>query len=375
MKSGVLVINFGEPEEATPEAVVPFLERIFLTNAALEGRAPDEAHRTRSRQLAGSRAPGLIAEYDRIGGSPLNAQARAQSGALEGELRRRGLDAACYPVFQFLDPFVEEGVRRARQDGVERLVALPVYPLCGHSTTVAALREVRRAVEAAGWEVGVLEIAGWHRHPDYLPMHADHVRAFAGERGVDLSAETTTLLFSVHGTPLKYLEGGSRYDRYVEESCDVLAGMVGVERYAIGYQNHTNRPIDWTQPDVEDAVARIEARDLVVVALSFMHEQSETLAELDLELRSHAERRGMAFHRVPVPHDSPRFVAVLADLTEGVLDTGGDHGVEWRRCLCRGGGKALCTNGMRLDTVPVSVGTPRRGGARLPQRDATLPGG
>ena len=39
-KLGVLVINFGEPEQATREQVEPFLERIFLQNAGLE---PDEA--------------------------------------------------------------------------------------------------------------------------------------------------------------------------------------------------------------------------------------------------------------------------------------------------------------------------------------------
>ena len=356
MRTGVLVINFGEPETPTAEAVLPFLERIFLTNAALEGRQPDDAQRARSRQLAEARAPGLVEVYARLGGSPLNAQARAQAEALEAELVARGTQARCYAVFQFLEPSVEEGVRRAREEGTERLVALPVYPLCGESTTVAALEETARAVRALDWDVDLLEIAGWHRHPDYLPFHAEHIAASCEAAGVDPRDPDTRLLFSIHGTPLRYLYEGNRYDRYVEETCHGLAALLGVDRFAMGYQNHTNRPIEWTEPPMEEVVERLEARQVVVVAPSFMHEQSETLSELDEELKDRIEARGMRYHRVPVPHDHTRFVGVLADLVESRMGREpAGHPVDWRRCLCRGKSGARCTNGMRLDAADVRL--------------------
>lgn len=354
MKTGVLLVNFGEPESPTPREVVPFLERIFLANADLEGGASDEARRARSRQLAEARAPALIAEYEEIGGSPLNAQARSQAAALQAQLKSLGRDALCYPVFQFLEPSIATGAARARSDGCERLVALPVYPLCGRSTTVAALEEVERTVKDLGWSVEVIEIAGWHAHPDFVPMQADHVTAHCQKSGVEPKDPETRLFFSIHGTPLRYLEEGNRYDRYVEETCAGIAQRVGVERYTIGYQNHSNRPIAWTQPGVEDVLERVVARRVVVVAPSFMHEQSETLAELDHDLRRRVEARGMTYHRVPIPHDHVRFVRILTDLVDSaVAESGGDARVEWRRCLCRGGGKARCTNGMRLDTAAV----------------------
>jgi ferrochelatase len=359
VKTGVLVLNFGEPEAATPEAVVPFLERIFLSNANLEAGGSPESVGLRSRQLAEARAPGLIAEYRAIGGSPLNAQARAQAAALQSRLKTRGLDVVCYPVFQFLEPSARTGVERARRDGCQRLVALPVYPLCGQTTTVAALEEAARAVRALGWSVEVLEVAGWHRHPDFVPFQADHVADHCRLAGLDLRDAQTRLFFSVHGTPIRYLEGGNRYDRYVEETCAGIAERLGVERYTIGYQNHTNRPIDWTQPSVEDALERVVAQRLVVVTPSFMHEQSETLAELDGDLRERVEARGMTYRRVPVPHDHARFVDILADLVAGLLASEPDAPVEWRRCVCRAGGRARCTNGLRLDSAAVRASSRR----------------
>jgi ferrochelatase len=354
VKTGVLVINFGEPEGAEQEDVVAFLERIFLSNASLEGRQPDEVRRARSHELAVARAPALLEEYREIGGSPLNAQARAQAEGLERVLRGRGHDATCYPAFQFLRPSVEDGVRAALADGVDRLVALPVYPLCGQSTTVAALDEVERVSTELGRIEEVLTVSGWHLHPDFIPLHADHIAGYCRTRGIDLLDEGTRILFSIHGTPIRYLEAGSRYDRYVDEVCSGIARRLGVTHYAMGYQNHTNRPIDWTEPDVEEVVDGVEARRLIVVAPSFMHEQSETLGELDRHLRRRAESRGLSFHRVPIPHDSPRFLGVLADLVEGRLgSTPAGHVVDWRRCLCRPGGQTRCTNGMRLRTMAV----------------------
>ena len=248
---------------------------------------------------------------------------------------------------QFTDPTIATVLEQARADGMDRLVCLPVYPLCGRSTTVAALAEVRAELDTMGWEVAVLEISGWHNHPDYARLHADSIRAFARSRDVDLEADGTRLVFSAHGTPIKYLNDGNRYDRYVTEICQALSRELGGLPYTLGFQNHGNRPIEWTQPDIDTAVSTLDGTDAVVVAVSFMHEQSETLAELDVDLKREVEAQGLAFHRVPVPFDAPRFIDVLADLVEArIQGPGADvSGRELKPCLCRSTGSACCLNG------------------------------
>lgn len=344
MTTGVLLLNFGEPSEATPEAVIPFLERIFLMNAPLESHAAPEAVRARARQLAEQRAPGLIEEYDEIGGSPLNEQARQQADDLARELGRRGHDAQVYVAMQFADPLIEDVLRRARAEGVERLVALPVYPVCGPSTNVMALEQTRSALGAIGWDVPLTEVSGWHRHPAYAALRAEGIVRAAAEADVDLSDPAVRLVFSAHGTPLKYIHAGSRYRDYTEENCQAIADAAGVEQFELGYQNHGNRPIEWTKPDIDEVIKTVAAEAVVVVPVSFMHEQSETLAELDIELCGAAEERGLAFVRVPVPHDEPQFVAILADLVESAL-LRGDGPVELRPCRCRRTSDTWCTNG------------------------------
>ena len=319
-KSGVVLLNFGEPEHATPEEVVPFLERIFSLNAPLMGRATPEEVRARSRALAEARAPGLIQEYETIGGSPLLPQSVEQGEKLEAELRRRGHDATVLLGFQFTRPSIGEAVERAREAGVERLVGLPVYPLCGPTTTVAALEQLDAEVRSRGWAVEMGQVSGWHRHPGYLRVRAEAIRSLLEENGLSLEDPGTKLVFSAHGTPLKYLDGGSRYDLYVKDFCETLAAAVGAPEYALGYQNHSNRPgVQWTQPDIGRVIEEIDAERVVVDPVSFMHEQSETLAELDHELRGEAESRGLEFHRVKIPYAAPTFISVLADLVEPLI--------------------------------------------------------
>jgi ferrochelatase len=348
MKTGILVINFGEPDEPTLEKVTPFLERIFNQNGSLEDQNA-EAALARSRQLARARAPGLVEEYEEIGGSPLNRQADAQAAALADYLRSAGRDVTTFSCYQFTDPLIDEGLERARAAGMERLVALPVYPLCGHSTNVAALDRVAEGLERMGWDVPWVGITGWHHHAGYVSLRVDNIRTFVEERGLDLQDPDTLLYFSAHGTPIKYLKMGSRYDRYVHEQCAEVARQLGAKRWTVGFQNHTNRRIAWTQPDNEDRLVEVREAKLVVEPISFMHEQSETLAELDHELREFVEDElGKEFHRVPVPHAHPRFVGVLADLVQkAAAAADGEEVAMLAPCRCRPRAGTFCTNGAR----------------------------
>jgi len=345
MKTAVLLLNFGEPEHANLTEVLPFLERIFSLNSSLEGRVPTAEVAARSRALATARAPSLIAEYERIGGSPLHTQARAHADALAALLQQRGHDVIVLQGMQFTDPLIPVAVECAIDAGAERIIALPVYPLCGPTTTVAALAEVAAALRERRPDLPLAEIAGWHRHPRYLELRAQAVRATAAAAALDLADPRNRLVFSAHGTPIRYLREGSRYDEYVRDFCASMAAALGVTTYEIGYQNHRNRPgVEWPQPDITQVIASIDAAAVLVDPVSFMHEQSETLAELDHELRELAEGRGLAFHRVMIPHRAPAFIDVLADLVAPFL-TDPPAPSALKSCRCRPTAGTFCLNG------------------------------
>ena len=217
--------------------------------------------------------------------------------------------------------------------------------MCGPSTTVASLASVTTTIESLGWEPEILEVTGWHRHPDYHSLRARTTQNAAQAAGLDLNTETDRLLFSAHGTPIRYVREGSRYVKYVEEWCKAQGQALGVHNWNLGYQNHSNRKVEWTQPSIEEALQSLDGvKNVLVDPVSFMHEQSETLMELDIDLRDEAAALGIQLHRVPVPHDNEAFSSVLADLVLMALgqEVRGIHTLT--RCRCRPGA-AVCFNG------------------------------
>lgn len=347
MSLGVVLLNFGEPAEADRDTVVSYLERIFYANADLEDAGSEEAARERARSLAQRRAPALIEEYEEIGGSPLNEQAHRQGELLETTLAERDIDASIYHGMQYTEPFIDDAARAAKEDGVDHLIGLPVFPLCGASTNVLALDDLSAAIDDLDWEVTFDPITGWHRHPTYNRLRAENISEYASDQGIDLNDEETAFVFSAHGTPTHYLEAGSRYETYVEEFCAAMAALAGIEDYHLGYQNHSNRDIPWTEPETEDVVAQLDAAHVVVEPISFLHEQSETLSELDIELREDAIDTAQTLHRVPIPHDDERIGRVFADLIEPLYGGFEPEYYQLRQCQCRDEPGTLCLNAPR----------------------------
>ena len=344
-RPAVLLLNFGEPSAPDPDEVTPFLERIFLANARLEPGGGAVAARRRSRELAARRTPGLVKTYERIGGSPLNRQAAAQGTALRDALAARGRRMDVAVGTQFTEPSIRQALSTLRARGATRIAALPVYPLCGPSTSVAALADVDQALDRLDWRPEVRRVTGWHRHPGYVRLRAEAIRRAAAAAGWGLNDPDVRLVFSAHGTPLRYVEEGSRYVEYVEEWCATMAETLDARTWTLGYQNHSNRAIAWTQPGIGTALADLEGVSRILVdAVSFMHEQSETLMELDVDLAGEAAALGLAFRRVGVPHDDEAFAQVLADLALAALGYDVPALPPLTSCRCRPGAD-ICLNG------------------------------
>ncbi|MEM6648180.1 MAG: ferrochelatase [Bacteroidota bacterium] len=346
-RTGVLLLNFGEPEKPSMESVVPFLERIFYNNAPLERFPTDEARRKRSRELALRRAPALVEDYKKIGGSPLPSQARRLGRNIQALLNEEGFVSRVYVGMLFIEPTIAQAVTQAHEAGVDRLVGVPVFPLCGYSTNVAALDAVQDALDMLDWDVPFYGVTGWHYRQEYVDIRTRNIADFALQKRLDLHDEDTLLFFSAHGTPIKYLDAGSRYDGYVEEHCSEIAQRLGDVRYTIGYQNHSNRGIAWTQPDNADHIKTIKAKRIVVVPISFMYEHSETLAELDIDFVEEAADEGITMYRVPVPHDDPAFPRVLVDVARPFLKGDSPKAAQLSPCRCRPKKGTFCTNGHR----------------------------
>src|SRR5690606_33004644 len=134
------------------------------------------------------------------------------------------------------------------------------------------------------------------------------------------------LLLSAHGLPRKIVAAGDPYQWQVEQTAEALRGRLGRPGLdlVVCYQSRVG-PLEWIGPATEAEVRRAGADRvaLVVAPIAFVSERSETLVELDRELRHIAQQAGVAsYHRAATVDAGAAFIAGLARLVREALARG-----------------------------------------------------
>lgn len=307
---GVLLLNLGGPADRA--GVAPFLRSLLADPEVVP--APWPVRPLLATWVAWRRAPHTAAHYDAIGGSPLGAQTQAQVQALAATLG----DRFCVDyAFRHSPPATAAAVAALRARGVQRLIALPLYPQHSWTTTRSALTELRRA--AADSKLELAEVFSFPDDGDFVAAWADAIRP--------LLDPECHVVFSAHGIPQSIVRRGDPYVDEVKRTAQALAAALPADaRWSLAFQSRLG-PVEWTRPYLVDEVARLGAagvRRLVVVPISFVCENLETRYELDIELGELARSAGIAsFKRAPTPGVHDAFIRGLARLTREAVQRAG----------------------------------------------------
>ncbi|PSB58901.1 ferrochelatase [Chamaesiphon polymorphus] len=313
---GVLLLNLGGPEQLSD--VRPFLFNLFSDPEII--RIPIAAlQKPLAWLISSSRAKKSQANYEKIGGgSPLRRITEAQARALESQLRSRGEDAKVYIGMRYWHPFTEDALAQIKQDAIEQLVILPLYPQFSISTSGSSFRLIEKIwnenpqLKPPKYTV----IADWYKEPGYLQAMSDLICAQIDKCP---DPDNAHVFFSAHGVPVSYVEeAGDPYQTEIEECTELIMQTIGRKNaHSLAYQSKVG-PIEWLQPYTEDAIVELADKgvgELVVVPISFVSEHIETLEEIDIEYREIAEEAGIhTFNRVPALDTNPIFIQTLVDL-------------------------------------------------------------
>lgn len=310
--AGVVLLNMGGPD--SPGAIRPFLARLFLDPDMIRLPAAPVTQPLFAWIVSGIRARKVRTYYEEIGGaSPIAALTEAQRAGLEEALRGGGRRFRVYVGMRYWHPSTRHAVLEMKEDGVTEAIALPLYPQYCAATTGSSLKDLRRWIRWAGATFPLREVASFPDHPGYIAALADKVaEALASAGGRDAH-----LLFSAHGIPKYLVDEGDPYPGEVARTVAAVAARFPGHPHSISYQSRLG-PVEWLGPDTVEEVRRLGAAGtgtLVVVPVSFVSDNIETLHELDIRLRGTAKEAGIRqFVRVPALNDSPAFARALAEI-------------------------------------------------------------
>ena len=318
-----MLCNLGGPE--TLAEVRPFLESLFSDPGILRISSP-RLRRALAWLIAALRYRASQRLYAQIGGgSPLRRVTEAQGRALAQALKRRGHEIEVAIAMRCWHPSLDQVLPELLASAPERLVVLPLYPHDSFATTRSIIERIGEIVETTG--NGALDcrfVTSWHAHPRYLDAVVERIEEGYAElpEGVE-----TTLLFSAHSIPMRYVREGDPYPGEIEASVRAIVERLEARGitlpHRLAYQSRLG-PVAWLGPSTErtiDALAAEGVSSLLVVPISFVSDHVETLYEIDILYRERARRRGIEHFRSTAGLDcSETFIECLADLVCEALD-------------------------------------------------------
>lgn len=322
-RTGVLLLNLGGPEQL--EDVRPFLFNLFADPEIIRLPFP-WLQKPLAWLISTSRASKSQENYKEIGGgSPLRRITEEQGTALKEYLQKLGRDVKIYIGMRYWYPFTEEAVAQIKQDGIEELVILPLYPQFSISTSGSSFRLLDKLWQddPALQKINYTLIPSWYNSPGYVQAMADLI---SQELDKLPNPDGGHVFFSAHGVPVSYVEeAGDPYQREMEHCIELIMKAVNrPNEFTLAYQSRVG-PVEWLQPYTEDAIVNLAEKgvdDLVVVPISFVSEHIETLQEIDIEYREIAEEAGIeGFHRVPALNTYPVFIEDMGNMVVKALES------------------------------------------------------
>ncbi|MEX5247961.1 UNVERIFIED_CONTAM: ferrochelatase [Kocuria sp. CPCC 205295] len=321
----IVLSSFGGPEGQ--DDVIPFLRNV-----------------TRGRGIPDDRLEAVAGHYRANGGvSPINAQNRALLGALEQELRERGIDTPITWANRNWEPYVADVLQSLHDQGSRRVLVLATSAFSGYSSCRQYREDWGVALEQTGLgeQMVVGKIRQYFDMAGFLEPFVDGLREALLQRA---ERGPLRILFAAHSVPDTdalaagpetmregFATGSAYADQLLAASRKVMErtrarlqdeGLSLPESLSwdLVFQSRSGPPsMPWLEPDINDAVEQAAddgADSVIVVPIGFVSDHMEVLWDLDTEARETAQERGLGFARTPTPGTHPAFVSGLADLIE-----------------------------------------------------------
>ena len=286
-KVGVLLVNLGTPDAASPKAVKRYL-REFLSDRRVVELPPLLWQPVLRGVILNTRPKKSAHAYAQVwteAGSPLAAITAAQATALQ---ERLGAQVRVGWAMRYGSPAIPAELDRMMADGCTRILFAPLYPQYSGATTASAMDALGAWLKAQRWQPAVRTL------PPYFddPLHIAALRADIERQLNALSFDPEMLLLSFHGMPERTLQLGDPYHCQCRKTARLLGEALQTDyrglRIETSFQSRFGRA-KWLEPATTQVIAEAAAsglRRLAIAAPGFSADCLETAEELAIRERA-----------------------------------------------------------------------------------------
>jgi ferrochelatase len=316
---GVLLVNLGTPDAATPEGVRTYLAE-FLSDPRVIEKDTALWRFVLNNIILRFRPRIKARDYQKIWNkekneSPLKtityAQAQKLSNALADVDPRLGVDWA----MRYGNPSIRSGIDALVSQGCERLLIIPLYPQYSAATTATVCDEAFRRLMRLRRQPTLRVAAPYYDDPVYIDALATSLQAELAK----LDFDPEVIVASFHGMPKEYVQKGDPYERQCIRTTELLRERLGLapDKLLLTFQSRFGRD-EWLQPYTDATIRKLAkqgVKRVAVITPGFSADCLETLEEIAVE-NAHVfkKARGEKFAAIPCLNDSPEGMRVIRHL-------------------------------------------------------------
>ncbi len=313
-KIGVVLMNMGGPDSL--ESVEPFLYNLFSDHDIIQ--IPKPIQKPVAKVISKFRAKKTQDYYRYMGGkSPQKEQTLQQAEALQKAL---GKNYKVVVAMRYWHPFTQEALEQLKDEDLEIIILLPLYPQYSKTTTGSSFNEFFRQLEKYkknGFfkNTPVVKVESYYSHPLYIKAMVENIKKHLPDY------KNYYFLFSAHSLPEKVIKEGDPYKKQVEKTVSLIMESFPENKYSLSYQSKVG-PVKWLEPMTDEVIVSLASegiKKLAVIPVSFVSEHSETLYELDYQYGNLAKEKGIeSYVRIPTLKTDPIFIDTLKNIVKEI---------------------------------------------------------
>lgn len=304
---GVLLVNMGG---VTSEAEMKtFLKKMFMDPYIIPLAKP--LRKIISLLISNTRYKRSWKKYEGIGGTPILKATEVLRREVQQQI---GINYKVALAYSYAHPYINESLAELRNDGVTEIKVIPLYPQTSYTTTSSVIAECKKALLKMP-ELNLDYCYGFYRNDEFIAFWESQISKLIEEK----KYKNPKLVFSAHSIPLSMVKRGDKYPEAISLSARNIATKLGLE-YEVAYQSGM-RSGKWLGPDTTDLLDCIaeheNAREIIIVPISFVSENLETLYDIDKYIIPFAIKKlGIKnISRVMIPEADPVFVKLIKTLS------------------------------------------------------------
>ena len=316
-EKGVLLVNLGTPDVPNKTDVGQFLTE-FLSDPRVVDMPRWFWIPLLRLIIIPLRKGRVTAAYKKVwmdGGSPLLVYSEALCEGLQSLL----IDSAKVRLaMRYGEPDIRSRLVSLRDEGVRKLIVLPLYPQYSVTTTESVFDEVNAVLAELGWKPELHLVSQYYDEPGWVHSIASSIRNFQLQHG-----KAEKLLFSMHGIPQRLVDAGDPYEQQCRQSVSAVVEVLNLkDECQITFQSRVGRE-PWLRPYTDEVIKNLAesgVKHIQVISPGFSVDCLETLEEIAIRYRDlFTASGGEKFEYIPALNASEAHINVLASVCEKLV--------------------------------------------------------